>query len=78
MYLTYGIVGVGLFAFTALFALFAVYAERKVSAFIQDRLGPTETGKFGLLQTLADGIKLIQKELIIPGAADKILFMMAP
>lgn len=78
IYLTYGIVGVGLFAFTALFALFAVYAERKVSAFIQDRLGPTETGKFGLLQTLADGIKLIQKELIIPEAADKILFMMAP
>jgi NADH-quinone oxidoreductase subunit H len=77
-YLTYGIIGVGLFAFTALFALFAVYAERKVSAFIQDRLGPTETGKYGLLQTLADGIKLIQKELIIPGAADKILFMMAP
>jgi len=77
-YLTYIAVGIGLFLFTAVFALVAVYAERKVSAFIQDRLGPTETGKFGLLQTLADGLKLIQKELIIPAAADKLLFMMAP
>ncbi len=78
IYLTYFLIGIGLFAFSALFALFGVYAERKVAAFIQDRLGPTETGKFGMLQTLADGIKLIQKELIIPAAADKILFMMAP
>lgn len=77
-YFTYILVGIGLFAFSALFALFGVYAERKVSAFIQDRLGPTETGKFGMLQTLADGLKLIQKELIIPTAADKLLFMMAP
>ncbi len=78
IYLTYFAIGIGLFAFSALFALFGVYAERKVAAFIQDRLGPTETGKFGMLQTLADGLKLIQKELIIPAAADKILFMMAP
>jgi NADH-quinone oxidoreductase subunit H len=77
-YITYLGVGIGLFAFTAVFALFAVYAERKVAAFIQDRLGPTETGKFGMLQTLADGLKLIQKELIIPAAADKYLFMLAP
>lgn len=77
-YITSFGIGIGLFAFTALFALFAVYAERKVSAFIQDRLGPMETGKFGLLQTLADGLKLIQKELIIPAAADKYLFMLAP
>jgi NADH-quinone oxidoreductase subunit H len=65
-YFTYVIVGLGLFAFAALFALFGVYAERKVSAFIQDRLGPTETGKFGLLQTLADILKLIQKEWALP------------
>ena len=77
-YFTYIILGIGLFAFTAVFALVAVYAERKVAAFIQDRLGPTETGKFGLLQTVADAIKLIQKELIVPSAADKLLFMMAP
>jgi NADH-quinone oxidoreductase subunit H len=77
-YLTYFAIAIGLFAFSAVFALVGVYAERKISAFIQDRLGPTETGKFGMLQTLADGLKLVQKELIIPAAADKILFMMAP
>src|ERR1700753_2034090 len=77
-YLTYFIIAIGLFGFAALFALFGVYAERKVSAFIQDRLGPTETGKFGVLQTLADVLKLLIKELIVPAAADKLLFMLAP
>ncbi len=77
-YLTYFIIAIGLFGFSALFALFGVYAERKVSAFIQDRLGPTETGKFGSLQTIADILKMLQKELITPAAADKLLFMMAP
>jgi NADH-quinone oxidoreductase subunit H len=72
------LVAIGLFSFVAVFALFGVYAERKVSAFIQDRLGPTEVGKFGTLQTLADILKLIQKELITPAAADKLLFMLAP
>ncbi len=67
-----------LFSFTAVFALFGVYAERKVSAFIQDRLGPMETGRFGVLQTAADILKIIQKELITPAAADKILFALAP
>ena len=77
-YITYIIIAIGLFAFAAVFALFGVYAERKVSAFIQDRLGPTETGKFGILQTLADALKLLQKESIIPQAADKVLFVLAP
>ncbi|WP_158824825.1 NADH-quinone oxidoreductase subunit NuoH [Mucilaginibacter lacusdianchii] len=77
-YIIYILVAVGVFAFVAVFTLFGVYAERKVSAFIQDRLGPTETGKFGTLQTLADIVKLLQKELIIPAAADKWLFILAP
>ncbi|MBS1525287.1 MAG: NADH-quinone oxidoreductase subunit NuoH [Bacteroidetes bacterium] len=77
-YLKYLLIAAGLFAFSGLFALFGVYAERKVSAFIQDRLGPMETGKYGVLQTIADVIKLLIKELIIPGAADKWLFMMSP
>lgn len=77
-YLTYFFIAVGLFGFSAFFALFGVYAERKVSAFIQDRLGPTETGKFGTLQTMADILKMLQKELITPAAADKLLFTMAP
>jgi NADH-quinone oxidoreductase subunit H len=77
-YLTYFFIAIGLFGFSALFALFGVYAERKVSAFIQDRLGPTETGKYGSLQTFADILKMLQKELITPAAADKLLFMAAP
>ena len=77
-YLTYFFIAIGLFGFSALFALFGVYAERKVSAFIQDRLGPTETGKYGSLQTFADILKMLQKELITPAAADKLLFIMAP
>jgi len=77
-YLIYITIALGLFVFAALFTLFGVYAERKVSAFIQDRLGPTEVGKFGSLQTIADFLKMLQKELIIPAAADKWLFMAAP
>lgn len=64
--------------FVALFALVAVYAERKVSAFIQDRLGPMEVGPYGLFQTLADVLKLVIKEPIIPKAADRWLFVMGP
>ncbi|WP_317132404.1 complex I subunit 1/NuoH family protein [Mucilaginibacter metallidurans] len=77
-YFTYFIAAIGLFSFSAFFALFGVYAERKISAFIQDRLGPTETGKYGSLQTLADILKMLQKELIVPAAADRWLFMLAP
>jgi len=64
--------------FLLLFAVVAIYAERKISAFIQDRLGPMETGPYGLLQTIADLLKLLQKEDIIPTAADKFLFIVAP
>ena len=69
---------VAIFMFIALFTLFAVYAERKIAGFVQDRLGPMETGKYGLLQTVADILKLLQKELISPSAADKVLFAVAP
>lgn len=77
-YLTYVLVATALFAFTALFTLFALYSERKISAFIQDRIGPMEVGKYGTLQAFADIIKMLQKEFIIPTAADKILFVLAP
>lgn len=56
-----------------------IWAERKVSGRIQDRLGPTQVGgMFGWLQSLADGIKLISKEDLMPSAADPILFRAAP
>lgn len=55
-----------------------VYAERKIAGFIQDRLGPMEVGKYGILQTVADLLKLLQKEDIIAAGADRILFKLAP
>lgn len=54
------------------------YAERKISADIQMRQGPNRVGPFGLLQFLADGVKMITKEDILPKAADKYLFFIAP
>jgi NADH-quinone oxidoreductase subunit H len=57
---------------------YMTYYERKVLAAMQDRMGPTRTGPKGLLQPIADGIKLLGKEDLIPAAADKVVFYFAP
>ncbi|NLR94178.1 MULTISPECIES: complex I subunit 1/NuoH family protein [Flammeovirga] len=64
--------------FILVFALVGVYAERKVSAWMQDRMGPVNVGPKGLLQTLADILKLMMKEDVIPKVADKPIFKVAP
>jgi NADH-quinone oxidoreductase subunit H len=70
--------GIAIIAVLALSVLFLVWWERKISAHIQDRLGPMRTGPHGALQTLVDGLKLLQKEDTIPAAADKKVFFWAP
>ncbi len=69
---------VAVFAISLLIAMYSTYAERKVAAFLQDRLGPNRAGPFGILQPLADGVKMFMKEEIIPGNADKALFIIGP
>ncbi|HMI04449.1 MAG TPA: NADH-quinone oxidoreductase subunit NuoH [Pedobacter sp.] len=67
-----------IFAISLLIAMYSTYAERKVAAFLQDRLGPDRAGPFGILQPLADGVKMFMKEEIIPSNASKWLFMVGP
>lgn len=76
--MTFYLISISFLAFVAIYALMGVWAERKVSALIQDRIGPVETGKFGLIQTFADILKLLQKEDLIPTKADRYLFIIAP
>ncbi len=59
-------------------ATYSTYAERKVAAFIQDRIGPNNAGPYGLLQPIADGVKMFMKEEIIPDVSNKFLFILGP
>jgi NADH-quinone oxidoreductase subunit H len=67
-----------IFVLLVLITLFTIWGERKVVARMQHRVGPKYHGPFGLLQSLADGIKLSLKEDVVPTAADKLVFFIAP
>jgi NADH-quinone oxidoreductase subunit H len=66
------------FVFLVVTTLVMIWAERRVVARMQSRPGPNRTGPFGLLQSLADGVKLALKEDILPRAVDKVVFVLAP
>lgn len=68
----------GVFVILVLLVLFSIWAERRVVARMQFRLGPNRVGPFGLLQSLMDGLKLALKEDIIPKNASKVVFLLAP
>jgi NADH-quinone oxidoreductase subunit H len=67
-----------IFVLLVVFTLFNVWAERRVVARMQHRVGPNRVGPFGLLQSLADGVKLALKEDVVPRNADKVVFWLAP
>ncbi len=67
-----------LFSVSLLIAMYSTYLERKVAAWLQDRVGPDRAGPFGIFQPMADGAKMFFKEDFIPRNADKWLFIIAP
>ena len=67
-----------IFGITLGVAMYSTYAERKVAAFMQDRIGPNRAGPFGILQPLADGVKMFMKEDFIPSESSKWLFIAGP
>ncbi|HET7519596.1 MAG TPA: NADH-quinone oxidoreductase subunit H, partial [Actinomycetes bacterium] len=69
---------VGVFAALMVTVLITIWIERRVVAFMQTRVGPNRVGPFGILQSLADGIKLFFKEDVRPSSADKVLYAIAP
>src|ERR687893_481891 len=69
---------IGIVSISLVIAMYETYAERKVAAIIQDRRGPNRAGPFGILQPLADGLKLFMKEEIIPNTSNRMLFVLGP
>ena len=78
-YVVWPLIQIGLVVtLVALWVAYATYLERKISAFMQARLGPMRVGPWGLLQPIADGLKLLVKEDFIPERADRWIFFFAP
>lgn len=67
-----------IFLISLVIAMYSTYAERKIAAFFQDRVGPNRAGPFGILQPVADGAKMFLKEEIIPTNSSKFLFIVGP
>jgi NADH-quinone oxidoreductase subunit H len=67
-----------IFMISLVVAMYSTYGERKIAAFMQDRLGPNRAGIYGLLQPVADGVKMFMKEEIIPLASNKSIFILGP
>jgi NADH-quinone oxidoreductase subunit H len=79
IYALQGIIGaIGVLSFVGAMAIVMVWVERRVIGRMQVRVGPNRVGPLGLLQPVADAIKLIQKEVLIPRRGDKVLFLIAP
>jgi NADH-quinone oxidoreductase subunit H len=77
--LLYGAIGAAsMLGLITVFVIIAIWAERRFIARLQDRLGPNRVGKFGLLQSVADALKLLAKEIITPGLVDRPLHFLAP
>ena len=69
---------IAVFALTMLMAMYSTLAERKIAAWLQDRIGPNRAGKGGIFQPLADGLKLFAKEEFVPNTENKFLFFVGP
>ncbi|KEO61473.1 NADH-quinone oxidoreductase subunit NuoH [Thioclava indica] len=78
MFLLILVQGIGIIAFVMISLLFLVYGDRKIWAAVQMRRGPNVVGPWGILQSVADALKYVVKEIVIPAGADKVVFFLAP